>query len=158
MKLKNIKKHFISNKGQSLFELLVAIAMVSLVLVAIISLTTTAVGNTTLAREKSLAAKHTQEGMEWLRNQRDLNWDAFIARGTSEGKTWCLSSLNWSNPNPCTSTAFITQTRFIREGVVTYDAINSPDTINVVVTTRWSGKGGDHQSNATTTHTNWKAN
>lgn len=76
--------------GQSLFELVVAIGIVGLVLVAIVSVATISVRNTTFSKEQSLASRYTQQAMEWLRGQRDTDWDDFKGRGSASGTTLSL--------------------------------------------------------------------
>ena len=69
-----------SQSGQSLFELVVAIAISALIIVAMVSLAVNSIQNSNFAKNKALASSYAQEAMEWLRGQRDSGVDAFISK------------------------------------------------------------------------------
>lgn len=148
-----MKKFFF---GQSLFELVVAIGIVGLILVAIISVATVSVRNTTFSKEQAVATRYTQQAMEWLRGQRDTDWDSFKARGTASGVTWCLNNLNWSSAGGCGNRT-IANTNYKREAELVYNAAAVSDEVRVTVVTSWEGSSGVHEARASTTLTNWKA-
>lgn len=100
---------FIKNtnqKGQSLFEILFALAIMAMIGVAVVSLSVSAVRNNIYANNKTLANKYTMEGQEWIRNKRDNNYHDIWTRGgayDSQPKAYCLSDLNdtnWFNDPP----------------------------------------------------------
>ena len=59
-----------SNSGQSFFEVIIALALVSIVLVSLVMLAAVSVRTTTFARTKNNATRLTQEAIEWARSQR----------------------------------------------------------------------------------------
>ena len=65
------KRQFKNQKGFSLLETLVAISVFVLVLSALISLTVISLRSFEVAKQKYLAAKIAQEGMELLINKKD---------------------------------------------------------------------------------------
>ncbi|MCD8484270.1 hypothetical protein LRY60_01485 [Candidatus Woesebacteria bacterium] len=70
---------FSAQRGQSLIEVTFATAVVSLVLVAILSSVIQSVGNSRVAIEQTQATSLAQESMEWIRNQRDvIGWGVFF--------------------------------------------------------------------------------
>ena len=66
------------NEGQSLYELVVAIAIMALFAMAVVSLATSSIQNSTYSKNQSLASSYAQEATEWLRGQRDANINNFI--------------------------------------------------------------------------------
>ena len=57
-------------KGQSLFEVVFAVAVSALIITAIVILAGNAVSNSTFSRNKALAGRFVQEAIEWLRKER----------------------------------------------------------------------------------------
>lgn len=64
-------------KGQSLLELIVAVGIISIALVALLSLSVVTVSGLTASREAFLAYNYAREGVELLQDYRD---SAFLAR------------------------------------------------------------------------------
>ena len=93
--------------GQSLFEVVVAVGIISVTLLVIISLTTVSIKNSSLARSKNQARLYSQEVLEWLRKERDLSYAGLQSRvGIS---SYCVTDVNddspWSNIGLCDSTS-----------------------------------------------------
>lgn len=61
--------------GQSLFEVVVAVGIASVVLIAIVSLSTVSLKSSISNKNNTLATKYAQDGMEWIREQRDKDWE-----------------------------------------------------------------------------------
>lgn len=93
--------------GQSLFEVVVAVGIISVALLVIISLTTVSIKNSSLARSKNQARLYSQGALEWVRKERDLSYSDLQSRvGIS---TYCVTDVNddfpWSNIGTCDSTS-----------------------------------------------------
>ena len=69
-----MNKKKITNFGQSLFEVVFAVAIAAMILVGIVSLATTSTRNSIFSRNNSQATKYAQEVVEWLREERDKDW------------------------------------------------------------------------------------
>lgn len=106
-----------SRSGQSLVEMIMAVGLVAIVLVGLISAITFSLTNSQYARNKTLATKFAQEGIEWARNQRDsLNWNVFYAYAAiGVGRTYCLNSLSFTSPGSCAANTVIPNTIFTRQ-------------------------------------------
>ncbi len=152
------------NLGQSMLELLMAVAIVGIVLIALVSLSTKSIGNTTFSSNKSRATRLTQEASEWIRNERDTNWSNFVVRANlGVDNLYCLPGLTgWPGVGACDSTQKIVGTEFIRE--VTLRGLDEQggdgviDTVSVGVVTYWLDGVGRHEARTTTLLTNWKNN
>ncbi|OGM21054.1 hypothetical protein A2714_01845 [Candidatus Woesebacteria bacterium RIFCSPHIGHO2_01_FULL_38_9] len=144
-------------RGQSLFEVVIALGVMSFILVGIVSLAGTSIRNSTFSNNNALASKYTQEGMEWIRQERDTTiWSTFSARDADNSPSpqtatsYCISGLTWVS-GPCGSTT-ITGTIFTREADLTW--VNS-DTTDVDVRVSWTDAQGTHTVRSSTLFTNW---
>lgn len=141
-------KSIIGTKGQSLYEVVIALGIISLILVTSISLSTSSVRNTSFARNDSLATKYAQEGTEYLRQQRDSSWDSFA--GQANGVKKSLGNLSW----PPTGSCNIPQaTHFCRSITLTRAGT---DTINALIEVSWDDGQGTHGVRSATTYTRWR--
>ena len=67
-----------NEKGQSLVDVVAAIALAVIVALALVGITTTSIRNARFAKNQSLATKYAQETMEKIRAKRDQDsWDNF---------------------------------------------------------------------------------
>lgn len=144
------------NKGQSLFEVVVAIGISALIIVAVVSLVTNSIRNATFSKNKSLASKYAQDAIEWLRGQRDLNASTF--QNNSLITNWCLSDLSWAHSAKCDPTVdFIGDTIFIRDLTFSTPPDPSGKTITyATVTVSWVDSQGTHSVISATEFTDWR--
>ena len=146
--------------GQSLFEIVVAIAMVALITVAIVGLATVSVRNSSFSEEKTSANFYTQEAIEWLRRYRDeQGWFYF----SEKVGIWCfptVSESDWegnASSELCVSTEpgdHIGSTVFLRN--VTLSEGDLSDTIDVDVDVYWEDSKGAHNAKISTTFSKWE--
>lgn len=148
--------------GQTLIEILIAVAIVVLVLVAVVSRVVEAVSSANFARNQTLATRFAQEGVEWARSQRDtLGWASFspYILGT---KTYCLPDLSQNFKDltavSCSPGATIPGTIFLREIQFIYTAPGGQEPyVNVKVTVSWQDRVGGHQSVLATRLSRWNS-
>lgn len=141
-------------QGQSLFEVVVALAIVTLVLIAMVALTAFSIRNTTFSKNKTLATRLAQETIEWLRGERDQDWQQFKEKAAVP--FWCLKGLTWEAPETvagqCREGDFIPDSIFTRE--VHFTDV-SDDSIEARVILYWTDGGGYHEVASSTIFTNW---
>ncbi|HEX6977378.1 MAG TPA: hypothetical protein VF185_03405 [Patescibacteria group bacterium] len=147
MQLRGKKKE----KGQSFFEVVLALALVAIVLMALVSLATVSVRTATFSRNKNLATRLSQEAIEWLRSQRDAGWTNFVTKATTAN--WCLVNLDWSQPGSCNSTNVVTDTGIVRQVTL---SIPDATTVQADVKASWVDGQGSHQITTSTFFTSWK--
>lgn len=136
--------------GQTLFELVIAIGVVVLVLAGIVHVVTTSIKNSTFAKNQSEATRYAKEAQEWLRQERDKNWNTF------SGKigTWCLDTLSWPGASlACSQSQLIPGTIFKRQGVIT--TVDS-NTVGARVEVLWNDPSGPHKVSIDTRLSNWR--
>lgn len=156
--MRNVKKKFrvpcsvfrVACLGQSLVEVMVAVAILALVLTALVLGTTVAMRNANFSKNQAQATKYSQEAMEWLRSQRDQGWDAF----SSHIGPFCLNSLTWTGTAGfCSSSNYSLDGMFKRQVVL----FNLVDKVQTKVTVSWQGTSGKiHQSKLTSYFTKWQ--
>lgn len=143
-----------TERGQSLFELVVAIAVSAMVITAVTSLASNSIRNSTFSKNKSLAATYAQQATEWLRGQRDNDINTFVAHAVTP--TWCLSDLNWNTPGNCGADQVITGTLFSRQATFTVTTQNGKDVIEADVIVSWSDSQGMHEVTSATNLVDWR--
>ena len=167
----------IKNQGQSLIEMLLAFFIMSLVVVAIVGLSTASVRNTSQARNNTLARRYAEEAMEWLRNQRDINWNTFQrkAKNSNANITYCFMELSESGIKQWTdnvnnhfcdtadplesvnkSTIFYREVTLIRgEDLAATLEDESKNIILVTIRVFWSDPKGEHEVELSSELNNW---
>lgn len=158
------------NRGQSLFEVVVALGISALVVGAIVSLATNSIRNAAFSKNQSLAANYAQQATEWLRGQRDADIVSFSAKAGQSGvaTSYCLPDLsNLSSLSPggtppnCTDP--IAGTPFTRwvTFTPTVQSLPPPSTgvVNLIeadVTVSWTDSQGIHKFTSATSFSDWR--
>jgi Tfp pilus assembly protein PilV len=136
-----------TEKGQSLFEVVVAIAISALIVVTLVSVTSNSIQNSSFSKNKSLASTYADQASEWIRNQRDTNIDVLVTKATSGG-TFCLPDLSWpasaSNVASCTVISGTIFTRSVSLGV-SLDPGSGKNIISSDVLVTWQDSQGMHE-------------
>lgn len=149
------------NKGQSLFELVIAIGISALIIVVLVSLVSSALQNAAFSKNETLAGKLAQESTEWLRGQRDTDITSFLANITSYpyGVDRCFNTLAWSSVGPCGSEDKI-DGLFVRQISFTQvDRVVDGLTKNIIeadVTVSWTDSKGIHEVTNATDFSDWR--
>lgn len=134
--------------GQSLFEVLIALLIIGVIVVALVGLTTASIKNASFSRNKELSTRFSQGAIEWLRAQRDASWDAFFLK--AQNTSWCIDTdpPAWPGTAGTCSGTKIVDTIFERE--VTFTII-SPANVQTDVAVTWTDSLGLHEVKAVTT-------
>lgn len=141
-------------KGQSLFEIVLALGVILLLIGGLVVAATTSIRNTTVSTSQAEATRFAQEVMEWLREEKGKDWGTFFGRASSSGTIYCLNSLSWpSSSGSCGSSSFIVNTQYQRKATLTTDGL---DKVRVTVTVSWQEGGRSHTTDVSSVFTNWK--
>ncbi len=145
-------------QGQTLVEIITAIAVVLLVLVALIIAVTNSLSNAQFSRNKAIALKYSQEVTEWLRDQRDQGWGAFYAYAGAApgGTTYCFTNLAWpASPGACAQTDVIIDAfGLFRRNVTLIQS--AADRVQINVTVTWNETQRSPSVVITTYLTRWR--
>lgn len=142
------------NSGQTLFELVISIALGVVIVTAVLVLTTTSVKNSNFAKTNAQATRYSQGSLEWVRKERDKDWSVFASKSGNTAQYYCLTSLSWpQSSGSCLSSQYIPNTTFKREISLTNK--EGLDIIEVQVVVSWVDGTGSHESKLSTQLTNW---
>lgn len=145
-KLLHIQNDLYFARGQSLFEVVVAVGLSALILAGVVSLSAGSVRTSSFSQNNAQATKLAQEAMEWLRSQRDAGWASFRDdhSGTSN---LCLSPIGWGGSCPIPGTIF--------NRSVTLSVLDS-DRVDAIVIVTWKDAQGTHEVKTQTRFTSWR--
>ncbi|MFZ3130893.1 MAG: hypothetical protein WA125_07290 [Desulfosporosinus sp.] len=135
-------------KGQSLFEVVVASAITALIITAIVSLASNSIQNSSFSRDKTLAANYVQQTNEWLRQERDKDAKNFIAKAAIP--TWCFTTLSWTRPSACGATEYISGTKFVRQSSFTISVVDGKNLVQIDTVVSWRDSKGLRQVKSST--------
>ena len=133
-----------------MFEVVIAIFIISLIVLGVVVLSTNSVANSTFSRNGTLASRYAQEAIEWLRDEENTNTTLFKSRiGISR---YCLNNLAWTNIGVCGSGEEIVGSGgvFRREVVLTNSLISGKNIIQADVTVYWDDPKGRHEVKSVT--------
>lgn len=150
-----------NQKGQTMFELIMALMVAMVIVTAIVSVVTVSLRNSLFAKQQSEATRFAQEGLEWVRSQRDSSWTTFYAKSGTVMQRYCVNTLAWpASVVQCDGTQFIAGTSYYRD--LELQSFNkdtsNPDfeTVQANVIVSWNDARGKHQSRLTTQFTDWR--
>jgi type II secretory pathway pseudopilin PulG len=140
---------FIKSKksgGQSLLELLVALTLIMLVVVAVVGLAAVSIKASYFAKRETASKRYAEEAMEWLREYKKNNWHDLLANKADADPgdiDFCLNNLNFSTAGACTSFLGGIYKRELK--IYKYD-LNPPQKpkVDVEVLVSWSDSSGNH--------------
>ena len=140
-----IKKN---QSGQSLFEVVIAVAMSAVIITAIVALATNSIQNSTYSKDKTIAANYVQETIEWLKQQKDLSPEEFRLYAVNTSGidiTYCLDDLTWpSNIGTCSSSETL-DNKFTREVVFpSCGGVCTGEMVEVSINVTWTDSKGSH--------------
>lgn len=139
-----------SQRGQSILEILIAVAVTAVLLVSLLSLGTTSVKTSTYSRDLNLATKFSNQVADWLRNQRtEIGWVSFTEILINHGNEFTLCLNDFPNnisefglivPGNCNYAGgeLISGTSFWREAHFNLTTVND-GTIKATIHTHWIG-------------------
>lgn len=140
-----------SIKGQSMFEVVLALFIITLITVAVVLLSTKSIANSLFSRSKTQASRYSQEAIEWLRDQRETDIDAFLTYAATP--IYCLNSNppTFGNTGACSSSEIIPATIYKRQLSFETSSIGVGKTIILAtVITSWEDSRGYHEVRAVT--------
>jgi Tfp pilus assembly protein PilV len=123
-------------KGTSIVEVVIAAALISVAIIAALSLTNQSQKQNTYARGLAEATKYASQASDWIRSERDnLGYTTLY---TVDDGTYCINSFpadfTQMEADVCDDNSFITNTIYQREVVVTKNA----DSINLIINVTWN--------------------
>lgn len=126
----------IIKKGTSIIEIVIAAALISVAIIAALSLTSQSQKQNNYARKLAEATKYATQLQDWIINERnDLGWTTL---SSVDAGIYCLNDLpadfTQMESGSCDQASFIPNTVFRRE----IDLTKTIDTINIVINLKWT--------------------
>lgn len=138
-------------KGQSLFEIVLALGLITLILTAVVALASLSIKNSSFSHSQTIATRYSDSAMESLREEKESDWTSFYNNALSSPK-WCFNDPSWINADPGNCSNSISDTNFARE--VTFTIIG-PSEVEVMVNVNWQDPSGYHEVSTTSDFTNY---
>jgi len=113
-------------KAFTLAEVLVFVTILSLFFISAVTITTFNLRNLKVQEHKILATRYAEEGSEWVKQEKEDDWQVFITR---TGTSYCLNSLSWTS-GLCSTFSLGTPAIFKRD----LQIVNSGSPVNRVTT------------------------
>jgi len=153
--------------GQSLFEVVVALAISALVIVTLVSLATNSIRTSIYSKNNSLATTYANQAIEWLRGQRDSNPTTFKTKATAltTSPGGCFNTLptaltGWPTtvPTNCPTPTTIAGTSLVRRIKFTITTTPAPakTLVQADVTVSWTDSQGKHTVTSATVFSDWR--
>jgi type II secretory pathway pseudopilin PulG len=142
--------------GFSLIEVLIFITVMSIFFVSAAAVVSVVVKNMKVNEHKILGTRFAQEAVEWLRSEKEIDWNAFSQRAPSSGALaeYCLNSLAW-NSMPCDYSL-----KTLYQRTVTLKSIESVGgykyQVDVSVLVKWNEPGRSYSIPINTTFSIWE--
>lgn len=147
---------------------MIALAVVVVVITGIVKAVTTAIKNSTFARNKSEATRYAQEALEWVKTERDKrSWggtDGFTSKALSLTSDSCMPTLAWptspslcdtgSDSNKIQNTVFFREIKLLDTNSTSCDS--SDTSCNITVEVFWQDSDTTHTSTLETRVTSWR--
>lgn len=144
-----------NKNGQTLVEAVVALGIAAVVITALVAVTTLSVSRVQYVKEQTRVRHYAQEGMEWLRSQKNSDWTTFSSHAGANPTwdTWCLNDLSWPGASgACAANTYITgtaYTRYVRMRT-TPAGLGGGNNIEIESTVSWQEGGRTHLSQQNT--------
>lgn len=133
-------------RGTSIIEIVIATALISVGIIAALSLVNNSQKQNTYARGLAEASRYASQASDWIRSERStLGWSSLNT--VAEGR-YCLNNFPADFlalvAGPCDASSFIPNTIpanfYQREIVISKTPVVSPTSINIVIVVTWMEK------------------
>ncbi len=138
----------IAHKGQSLVEVIIVIAIVALLVTGLVVATTSSLKASQFARNKAIAVKYAQEGIELARSDRDISWTEFSTRSGM----YCLDDVTREFVPAASCSPNVANNTLTRSVDFSWNGTR----MQVAVTVNWIDGDGPHTSQLVTNFYKWR--
>jgi len=128
--VKILNKTNLKKSGFTLIEILIVVSILTVFFTAAISVAIINLQNLKSSENKILATRYGEELIEWLRGEKEADWEDFI----DKTGVWCFKNepiTQWPTNNECGDDDKITNTVFTRQAEIKYNASSISVEINI---------------------------
>jgi Tfp pilus assembly protein PilV len=140
-------------RGFSLIEVLIFVTILSLFLIVAAAIITASIRQNTVKVNFLKATHYNQQLLEWIRNEKEIDWNTFVSRGSAVGTSYCFTSdvFTWSIA-PCD---YDLAALFKRYAVI--KTVGSPVTqVEVAIGSDWQEGGNTNTTKLHTVYSIWE--
>lgn len=138
------KKSF--RQAFSLIEVLIFVTILALFFVVAAAVTTAVLRDIGINTKRVEAAHRSEELLEWLKYQKDLNWGDFYDKTSTGGSTYCLNNIQWPASSGSCGASLPGDPPEKREATLTRDAGGDPDLVKIQITSTFEVLGQEYSS------------
>lgn len=131
------KRNLFKKVGFTLIEMMIFVTIVSIIFITLSALTAVSLRTSIVNESKILASYYSEQVLEWLRGEKEVDWTAFVARSHGGSINYCFNSefLSWPAVGACSNFDFSLAGRFRRNVMLTYSP--NDDRVTVKITVAW---------------------
>jgi len=137
----------------TLIEVLIFTAILSMFFVAAAAVTVASLRNFKTQEYKILATRYAQELLDWLKGEKEADWNSFSARSGA----YCFNIspiINWPSQGNCSTYGL---KNFFKRQVILTPQGSPPFQVNVSISVEWQEAGGNlYQVPLKTVFTVWE--
>lgn len=126
----HVLKEMSRNSGFTLIEVILFVSLISVVFITFASLSTAQLHSSRINEHKIIATHLGEELREWLRGEKEENWNTFI---TTRMDTWCFNTEPISSWGTSGSCGYDLNNRYKRTVVLEAGENNTQVTADIVV-------------------------
>lgn len=128
----------------TLVEVLVFVTILTLFFITAIVVTTYFLQTMKFQQYKILATHYAEEAIEWLKSEKEKDWEQFSSYDISgNGTTYCFNDLNFNNLGSCENFS-LANSLFKRELLI--KNIGSPvSQVETIITVYWREKNAENK-------------
>lgn len=150
-----------NKKGFSLLEVIVATSLLSIILVASVSFTTSLIKNMEYNKTKLYATRHLDDLKEFVDGERLSDWSSFATKAYPSGNKFCFNELisdktTISNTSACRNFNGVDQSvgpKIFKREVTLSGNINK---VTATFEVSWQQGGRTYTEDAVTVYTQWQ--
>ncbi len=140
-----------ASAGQSLVDMVVTVAIASLVIVALVFGAVIGLRNVQFSRNQSRAMELNREASEWLRSENKRSWSQLWRWGSETGSVYCFTGLDFSRNRNCNSSeSDLIEAKFSRQVILTQAREGETNRLEIIIATSWQDPSGLHSETITT--------
>lgn len=126
-------------KSFTLVEVLIFVTIVSLVFITALAVATFALKTMIFNQHKIIATHYAEEGLEWLKVEKEADWNAFKTLDTSGGwgTVYCITTPDTAKIGPCDGSYFLGNPNIFSREVTLINRGNPVNQIDVTIKVYW---------------------
>lgn len=134
-------------KAFSLIEVLVFVTIISLFFITAVTITIFSLKNSKIQEYRILATRFAEEGIEWVKQEKEDDWQLFTTRDDSggSGTTYCLNTLDWNNKTDCNEIYALGPPNIFKRKLLIVNSGSPVDIISTDLTVSWLENNVEHK-------------